>query len=85
MQGYILDLVEHDAARLVDPEETNDGGEDRHAEHDLVIGNREEEDIIVVDAFGCVIVGLSWASVLLHMVLLGAGRRWPPRLRLRAN
>jgi hypothetical protein len=84
-EGYILDLVEDNAARLVDSEETNDGGENCHTERDLVVGNRKEEDIIVVDTLGCVIVGLACPGSGVQMVLLGAGRRWPRRLRLRAN
>lgn len=84
-EGYILDFIEHHTAGLVDAEETDDGGEDRHAEHNLVVGNRKKEDIIIVDTFGGVVVRLPCPSPGLHMVLLGGGRRWPRRLRLRAN
>lgn len=84
-KSYILDLVEHHAAGLVDAEETDDGSKDCHAEHDLVVGNRKEEDIIVVDTFGCIIVRLPCPDPGVHMVLFGRGRRWPRRLRLRAN
>lgn len=84
-EGYILDLIEHHTAGLVDAEETDDGSEDRHAEHDLVVGDRQEKDIVVVDTFGCIIVRLPCLYPGLHMVLFGEGRRWPRRLRLRAN
>lgn len=55
MLSNILNLIENDAVRVVDPEESNDGAENGHAKHDLVVGDGEEEDIIVLDALGGVI------------------------------
>lgn len=39
MVSNILDLVENDTVRVVDPEETDDGAQDGYAEHDLVVGD----------------------------------------------
>lgn len=84
-QGYILDLVEYNTAGLVDSEETNDRAEDRRAEHDLVVGNRKEENVIVVNTLGGIVVRFPCLGPGFHMILVGQGRRWPRRLRLRAN
>lgn len=50
LEGSILDLVEYDAVGVIDSEKSNDGAQDSHANHDLVVGDGEEEDIVVLNA-----------------------------------
>ena len=46
----VLDFVKDDAGRLVDTEEPNNGAQGGQAEHPLVVGHWQEENIIVFDA-----------------------------------
>lgn len=50
----LLDLVKDDTGGLVDSEQANNGGEDGQAKHDLVVGNRQEEDIVVLNTVGLI-------------------------------
>ena len=52
----VLDLVEHHAGGLVDAVEADNRRDDGHQDGDLVVGNGQQEDVIVVDAVGCVVV-----------------------------
>lgn len=52
----ILNLVENDAVGIVNSEESDDGAEDGYAEHDLVVGDGEEEHIIVLNTLGGVVI-----------------------------
>lgn len=47
-------LVKDNTCGLVDAEQTNDGSEKGQAQHDLVIGDRQKEDIVVLDTVGLV-------------------------------
>ena len=54
----ILDFVEDDAGRLGDTEDAHSEGEYRQGNHDIVVGNRQEEDIVVLDAIGGIVLAL---------------------------
>lgn len=45
-----LDLVKDDAGGLVDSEQANGGSENGQKDHDLVVGDRQEKNIIVINA-----------------------------------
>lgn len=40
IEQHVLDLVENDTVRLVDTEQSNDGAQDGHANHDLIVRDR---------------------------------------------
>lgn len=56
MVSNILDFVENHAVRVVDSEEPDNGAQDGHAEHNLVVGDRKQEDIVVLDTLRGVVV-----------------------------
>lgn len=78
----VLDLVEYDAGRLVYAEKANDGTNYGQCRHDLVVGDGEEEDIVVLDAIGGVVVRSLWGFRLrLLRRSRRGGRPWGWRFR----
>jgi len=53
-RGNSLDFVEHNACGLVDFIDTDSGSKNHKGQDYPVIGNREEEDIVVLNTFGLV-------------------------------
>lgn len=83
--GNALDLVEHHAGGLVDAVEADNGRDNCHQDGDLVVGDGQQKDVIVVDAVGCVVL---FALGGLGLGLRNARRRLrrgrrPPGLRRR--
>jgi len=71
----ILDFVEHNARGLVYPEEAHDGCQDGDAHHDLVVGDGEKENIVILDAFGRVVVWTLRLRLGLRLSGVVGGRR----------
>lgn len=70
----ILDLVEDDAGGLVDAEQAHNGGQHGNSQHELKVGAREEEHIVVFNALRRVIV-LALRRLRLGLLAEGRGPR----------
>lgn len=70
VQINLLDLVEDNAARLVDAEEAHTGSDQRKQAEQPPVGTGQLGDVIVLDALRGVIAGLGL------LLILGARRRF---------
>lgn len=50
VMGHLLDFVEDNAARLGDPEQSDNTGNESQEQQQLPIGARQIEDVVVFDA-----------------------------------
>src|SRR5204862_8337584 len=51
----LLDLIKHDAARLVDTEQTNNSGNRSQYQHYFVIRGRQLKDVMVLHSCGSIV------------------------------
>lgn len=68
---HLLNFIEDNGAWLIDSEKTNSKGQYCQTGHDLKVGPREEEDIVIRNAMRRVV---SWLDLIIGIGMLGEFR-----------